>query len=126
MLLDLCPGWSVEVERGPDWLFVRLRGVEFGADASVSLAEEIWRMLEQEFTRRLVLEMQDVSVLPSELIAELVRLHKRISAHGGLMRLSGLSEANQKVLQQCRLADRFPQFANRPDAVMGQHSNHPR
>jgi anti-anti-sigma factor len=126
MLLELAPEWAVEIDRGPDWLFIRLKPPH-GADAGeFPLAETIWEKLEQSFCHRVVLEMDDVVFLRSWIVGELVRLHKRLAASGGMMRLSGLSPANEEALRTCRLADRFPAYRNRTDAVMGHRPNQPR
>jgi anti-anti-sigma factor len=85
------------------------------------LAEQIWGLLEQNMTHRLVLELDQLNFLGSYLIGQLVCLHKRIHTHGGLMRLCGLSEANQEILHICRLDDRFPLYHNRNEAIMGDH-----
>jgi hypothetical protein len=126
MLLDLCPGCRVEVDRGPDWLFVRLRQSEFDDGEPPDFGERVWELLEQSFTRRLVLEMDDVVMLPSRWIGELMRLQSRIASHGGIMRLAGLSDRNKKVLSRCRVADRLPQYRDREEAVMGPRPIQPR
>jgi len=116
-------GWDFEVERGPDWLFVRPRRVEPTLGDSSTFAEQVWSLLEQQFTHRLVLEMTDVTYLDSQLIGQLVWLYKRLHAHDGLMRICGLSESNQHVLNICRLDGRLPSFRSREDAVMGARRN---
>lgn len=117
--LQHASGWSTDVDRGPDWLFVRVRAPEAReADAS-SLAEQIWDLMRQHFASRLVLELDALPVLRSSLIGEIVLLHKRIHSQGGIMRLAGLSDSNQSVLRMMRLEDRFPQYHNRHDAVAG-------
>jgi anti-anti-sigma factor len=126
MLLELAPEWAVEIDRGPDWLFIRLRPPA-GPDAGeVPLAEMIWQRLEQSFCHRVVLELDDVRMLRSWMIGELIKLHKRLTATGGMMRLCGLSETNQDALRACRLDGRFPAYRNRTDAVMGHRPPQPR
>ena len=120
MVVDAVPGWELDVDRGPDWLFVRLRPPQQGSSGEVDLAGPIWRMMEQSFTHRAVLEMDQVTLLRSWLIGELVKLHKRVAADGGLLRLAGLSNNNQEVLRLSRLDNRFPQYDNRTSAVMGR------
>lgn len=112
----LVPSTEISVERGPDWLFVKLNGVDESADAE--LAGRIWRLLEEHFTYRAVLEMDEVERLNSSLLGQLVHLHKRVSTHGGVLRLCGLSDENQRVLSASRLAERFPQFSDRRSAVL--------
>jgi len=126
MLLELAPEWAVEIDRGPDWLFIRLRPPPGPDSGEVPLAEMIWQRLEQSFCHRVVLELDDVRWMRSWMIGELVKLHKRLAASGGMMRLCGLSEANQEVLRACRLNDRFPAYRNRTDAVMGHRPMQPR
>lgn len=126
MLLDVAPGWSMDLDRGPDWLFVRLRPPAHGFGLEVDLAEAVWEKLDQAFCYRLVLELDEVPMLRSWMIGQLVLLHKRICSHDGMMRLCGVSDANHEVLRCCRLDDRFPQYRNRTDAVMGHRPVRPR
>jgi anti-anti-sigma factor len=126
MLLELAPEWSLEIDRGPDWMFIKLQPPRQGDTGEIALAEMIWVKLEQSFCHRVVLELNDVTFLRSWLVGELVRLHKRVTAQGGMLRLCGLSEANQDVLRICRLDDHFPAYRNRTDAVMGYRPAKPR
>ena len=98
MLLELAPEWTLDIDRGPDWLFIRLRPPH-GDTGEFALAEMIWQKLEQCFCHRVVVELDDVSFLRSWMVGELVRLHKRVTTQGGMMRLCGLSEASQDVLR---------------------------
>ena len=126
MMLDLAPGWSIRIDRGPDWLFVRLYGQEPFDTDGIELSVRLWEALEQEFTHRLVIELDEIRLLRSHLVGELVRLHKRLQTKGGMLRLSGLSERNYDVLVSSRLADRFPRYRTREDAVMGYRPAKPR
>jgi anti-anti-sigma regulatory factor len=73
-----------------------------------------------------VLELDQLGQLNSYLIGQLVRLHKRVSTQGGLMRLSGLSPANRNVLDQCRLSSGLACYDNRTEAVMATRPAQPR
>lgn len=126
MLLELAPEWTMELERGPDWLFIRPRPPRQGDTAEIPLADIIWQKMEQSFCHRLVLELDDIQLLRSWTLSELIRLQKRIAAEGGTLRLCGLSEHSERVLRICRLLDRLPVFANRHDAVMGCRPKQPR
>ena len=123
--MQVAHGWEMDVERGPGWLFVRPRGLPDDADQT-ALAETIWTLLEQNLSRRLVLELDRVGALRSALVGQLVWLHKRIHAGGGLMRVTGLSAASHDTLRLCRLDGRFPKFANREEAVLGSRPMQPR
>ncbi len=118
-MIDLAPGWKVQIDRGPNCLFVRLREPSSGRGRDcLPLGEFLWAILEQHFTYRLVLELQDLRHLPSEWLGQFLQLQSRIRSHGGLMRLCGLSEINQQVLQRSRLSGKLPNYANREEAVM--------
>ncbi|HLA86249.1 MAG TPA: hypothetical protein VJL29_15785, partial [Thermoguttaceae bacterium] len=68
----------------------------------------------------------EVELLRSILIAQLVRLQRRIGAHGGVIHLAGLSPHNREVLRTCRLEDRLPAYEDRVNAVMGDAPRRPR
>jgi len=118
-MLAVAPGCELEVERGPGWLLVRIANLDLAEFDTPPLAERVWSVLQQHFTYRLVLELDQVRLLTSRLIAQLIQLHRRIENRGGVMRLCGLSPHNCQVLQTCRLDDRFMPYQDRQEAVMG-------
>jgi anti-anti-sigma factor len=119
-MLAIAPGCELDVERGPDWLLVRVANLDLAEPDVPPLAERVWRVLQQHFTYRLVLELDQVCLLTSRLIGQLVQLHRRIEEHGGVMRLCGLSSQNCDVLHTCRLDDRLTAYEDRRAAVMGR------
>lgn len=125
-MIDMAPGWSVDVERGPDWLFVKVHCDGDHQWDAPPLAETVWSLLEQHFTRRVVVELDDVELLHSGLLGELARLHKRIVANGGVMKICGLSEHNREALHTTRLDECFPAYADRTEAVLGHRPRQPR
>ena len=119
-MLAIAPGCELDVERGPDWLLVRVRNLDLVESSDTPpLAERLWNLLEQHFTYRLVLELDAVQVLNSHLIGQLARLYQRIEEHDGVMRLCGLSSRNRQMLHACRLDDRLLPYGDRQEAVMG-------
>jgi anti-anti-sigma factor len=125
-MLQIAPGWSLDVERGPDWLLVKLHCDPEHLDDDPPLAERIWDLLTQHMTHRLVLECNEIDHLHSSLIGQLVLLHKRLTTQDGVMRLCGLSPENMMVLRACRLEDRFPAYESRDEAVLGHRPAKPR
>jgi anti-anti-sigma factor len=119
-MLAVASGCDLEVERGPDWLLVRIANLDPAEFDAPSLAERVWSVLQQHFTYRLVLELDQIHLLTSRLIAQLVQLHRQIGEHGGVMRLCGLSPHNRRVLHTCGLDDRFMPYQDRQEAVMGR------
>jgi anti-anti-sigma factor len=125
-MLETARGWNVSVERGPDWLFIKL-AIESDATGDFSdLAEQIWQVLDQHFIYRVVLEMQGRPLLSSSLLGQLVLLHKRLHTHGGVLRLCGLSVDQQRAIAASRLDARFPAYQNREQAVWGHRPAQPR
>jgi anti-anti-sigma regulatory factor len=109
----------LEVERGPDWLFVKL-GNRAAADSDTpSLADELWSILDRHFVYRLVLQLDGVRALNRDLLRELVLLYRRIRRHGGMMRLCGLRAQHRKMLEDSGLMRRFPAYDDLQEAVMG-------
>ena len=124
-MLATVPGWELDVERGPDLLMVKVKNLqETGFDASM-LADSLWSVCQRHFTYRVVLELDEVGLLNSGLIGQLVRLYKHIREHDGVLRICGLSTYNLQVLQSCRLDERLCPYQDREEAVMG-HPRHPR
>ena len=117
-MLATAPGCELDVERGPDWLLVRVRRLDLTESDAPSFAERIWCLLEQHFTHRLVLELDQVRLLNSDLIGQLIQLYRRIAEHDGVMRLCGLSPYNREVLHKCRLDERLPPYEDRHEAVL--------
>ena len=118
-MLETLSGWELDVERGPDWLFVKIRDPKQDVWESPPLAERLVALLQEHLVHRLILQLDEVGRMGSSFIGQLVLLHKRIVTHGGLMRLCGLSPSNQEVLHLCRLDERFACYRNREEAVMG-------
>ena len=96
---------------------MRVRGLD--ADNPPLLADEVWDLAQRHFIYRIVLELDEVNVLDSHLIGQLLRLYKHLQEHDGLLRLCGLSPYNRHVLCGCALEDRFPSYDTRHEAVLG-------
>ena len=94
-MADVCEEWGVDVSRGPDWLFLRLRP---GKQEPEGMADKIWSLADRHFVYRLVLEMDDLAVIPSHLMGQLVMLQKRVLQREGALRLCGLSKECAEAL----------------------------
>jgi anti-anti-sigma regulatory factor len=123
-MIGLSSGWALEVERGPDWLFVRPAAPAEGDDGT--LAESIWSIVKQHFVYRVVLECDHWERVSSGLVAQLLGLQRRLQKQSGTLRLCGLSDENQAVLKSCRLDSMFPQFRSRSAAVLAHRPVQPR
>ena len=58
----------LELKRGPDGLFVKLKRLGRRGPAQVPLASQIWGLLIQHFTYRLVLDLSQIDLLDSDLV----------------------------------------------------------
>jgi anti-anti-sigma regulatory factor len=126
-MVQIAPGWTLDLDRGPDWLFVRVHPpVEDSLADAPPLADAVWTLLEQHHLHRVVLELDEMPRLFSPLLGQLMLLYKRVYTQGGLLRLSGLSAENQEVLDTARLGERLPTYSNRGEAVMGHRPTQPR
>jgi anti-anti-sigma regulatory factor len=114
----LTSGWSADVDRGPDWLMVRLHAPATRAGDGAGLADDLWSLLRGHLVRRMVLELDEIDRLRSGLVGQLVTLQDRVSNDGGVLRVCGLSDENCKVLRTCRLDARFPNYHDRREAIM--------
>lgn len=125
-MTQLTDGWQVDVERGPDWLFVKLHPDQFPGGQPSDVADRMWALLQCHLLRRLVVELDDVPLLSSHLIGQLLLLQKRVHANGGLMRVCGVSPAGKESLRALRLREHFADFSCREEAVMGYRPLQPR
>jgi anti-anti-sigma factor len=118
-MLSIATGYEFEVDRGPDWLWIRIRCVESGASPVASLADQIESLVEKHFIYRVVLEMQEVCELSSHLIGELVRIDQYILRHDGVLRICGLSPEGRAMLEMCGLDDLCLAYETREEAILG-------
>jgi anti-anti-sigma factor len=126
-MIQLESGWSLDVERGPGWLFIRIHSPELTRSFEpIDMASQLWDLADEHFTYRLVLELEDVPILCSSLIGELLRLYKRLSSQDGTLRLSGMSPQHQVVLRASQLHVMFPPYSDRSEAVRGTRPRQPR
>ncbi len=121
---ELARGWTMDMERGPDCLFVKLHGPNKTQHEGNELSEKLWDLLKQHFIYRMVLELDDVTMLKSNVVGQLVRLNRHVQEHDGMLRLCGLSDQCSDVLQTSGLDSFLPQYRDREDAIMGCGAEH--
>lgn len=96
----------MEINRIDDWIVVRLSA----ADEQIELANAVWTALEQASIYRVILKLDQLNVLRSRLVGDLVRIYKLVQEKQGAIRLCGLSDSNQMVLRMNRLDGRLPHY----------------
>lgn len=119
MIVDVAPGWKTELNRGPNWLFIKLFGPDGDRADATGMAETLAMLMRQEAVHRVVLELEDLVTMPAEFIGELVELYRTLGPQGGVLRLAGVSNQHQDLLRSGHVDHLFPQYRNREHAVMG-------
>ena len=112
-------GLTLDVERGPNCLFVKLRTKEAPTARVPQIAEKLWSIASRHFIYRMVLELDDMDAMPAEMMAELVLLQARLAQFGGALRICGMSPECEETLQSCQMDTAITNHATRAEAVMG-------
>jgi anti-anti-sigma factor len=112
-------GLEFNVDRGPNWLFVKLKAREAPPSAVPQIADKLWSISTRHFIYRLVLELDDLDAMPSGMMGQLVQLQSRLAQCGGALRICGLSPECEETLHSCQLDSALPNHASREAAVMG-------
>jgi hypothetical protein len=112
-------GLELNVDRGPNWLFVKLRMKNSPHVAVPNLADKLWSIASRHFIYRLVLELEELDELPSGVMGQLILLQERLSQCGGALRICGLSPECEESLQSFHMTSALPNHASREEAVMG-------
>ncbi|MBN1851664.1 MAG: STAS domain-containing protein [Pirellulales bacterium] len=127
MQLATCTiGWEFEVERGPDWLIIKIHPNGHSYYDNPEFADRIWQILTNHFVYRLVLEMDEVDILPSHLMGQLVMLQKRVLQNDGALRICHLRPRCQDALRLTRLDGILPNYDTLEDAIRARSVLKPR
>jgi len=109
---------SIEVERGPDWLFVRVAGAAVAGQGE--LTRSVWEAIREHGASRVVLELDHVDTIDEALGGAIGEIGTRVRDAGGLIRICGLSEPKLARLRSVAAAAGVPHFDTRSDAVGGR------
>lgn len=120
MGVPVADGWHLEIDEGPEWLFLRLIRTHEDAAPEPPVATSGWAIAQERQKSRLVFELGEHMLLTSFLVGQLILLHKRAELAGGRFRIQGFSSQNYETLKMTRVAERFPNYASREDAVLGR------
>ena len=119
MSVHIVDGLKLNVDRGPNWLFVRLR-TKRRPDVEVpQFAEKLWSIASRHFIYRLVLELDELDEMPNGMMGQLVLLQERLAQCDGALRICGLSPECEESLQSFHMTSALPNHASREEAVMG-------
>jgi anti-anti-sigma regulatory factor len=118
-MLEIAPGWKMEMDRGPNWLFVRLRGGPQEDAGEIDLRQRLWDLLQVHFTSRLVLELNEAPALDRKFVDQLVELGHQINERGGQLKLCGVSDETREALHASAPEIQLSIYPDREQAVMG-------
>ncbi len=121
MAVHVVDGLELNVDRGPNWLFVKLRAQDKALDEVPQIADKLWSISSRHFIYRLVLELEELEELQSALVGQLVMLQERLAQCGGALRLCGLSPECEEALHNYHLDSALPNHPSRTAAVMGSN-----
>ena len=113
-------GLDLDVDRGPNWLFVKLQPSRPAVPESPHVADEVWSISKRHFIYRLVLDLEQLESFPEGMMGQIALLQERLVRQGGALRLCGLSPACEAVVQQCQLDKALPNHPSREAAVLGE------
>ncbi|MCA9248908.1 MAG: hypothetical protein KDA42_17395 [Planctomycetales bacterium] len=112
--------WHYKVERGPDWLFVKVVPPSQDQGDTPHIDTDILNLLRRHTAHRVVLELDEVAALPPQFLEELVALREQLEQDRGVMRLTGLSAPCLEQFRANQLEGRLPTFPTRQEAVFGK------
>jgi hypothetical protein len=119
VVTHLVDGLNLTVDRGPNWLFVKLRPRRNWLDELPQIADELWSIASRHFIYRLVLELEELKSLPPGLMEQLVLLHDRLVEADGALRICGLSAKCAQALCDAGLDAALPNHPTRDAAIHG-------
>ncbi len=111
--------WGLHVERGPNWLFIRVQRCPDQWGEVGVLAECVVQALDQHMVNRVVLELRDVGCSCERLVAEVQRLDAWLQRRHGVLRICGVPARYIRQLRHTHFTDRYPLYEDREDAVWG-------
>jgi hypothetical protein len=115
---QLIDRYDVGVERGPDWLFVKLFPHQTDAPRrGGDLGHALWNVTREHGANRVVVELDGVGQVDDRLLEGLEVLALLMRREGGLIRLCGLDGPNLDRYESCRVAEYLPHFSCRCEAV---------
>ncbi|MEQ8789685.1 MAG: hypothetical protein RIC55_25545 [Pirellulaceae bacterium] len=125
---EIAPGWNVQMDRGPNWLLMRVQADPGSKPTADEFCQQVWNLMQRHLTTRLVVEFDGAPPLDAEMIDHLGRLHDRIDDANGKLCVCGLSPDDEQSLRGAKVNAQRPisVFRNRTEAVMGYRPGQPR
>jgi anti-sigma B factor antagonist len=114
-MLSYC---HLEVEKNGDLIVVRLGKLRVLDERTVKeISDELLGVADRPDCHRLLLDFSGVAQLSSAMLAQLVRLHRKIEPKGEKLRLCGISSELRSAFTTTRLDRLFDITDNKADAI---------
>jgi len=89
-----------------------------------SLSNSIWEAMRQHFVNRVLIEIDQVKLLPQNIADEMIDLKEKVAAQGGILRFAGHSEAFEHEMEVQHVGLNL--YPTRETAVMGEFGRRPK
>lgn len=119
MAMHVVDGLEFNVDRGPNWLFVKFRTNQEPGAKVPRIADKLWSIASRHFIYRLVVELDELDEWPIGWMDELMQLQERLADCDGALRICGLSRECEETLHSCHVDATLPNHPSRADAVLG-------
>ncbi len=119
MAIHEVDGLELQVDRGPNWLFVKLRTKKKLPRVVPHLSGELWSIASRHFIYRLVVELDELDEMPQAWTDQLVELQSHLADCGGALRICGLSPECEEALACSQADTTLMNHASRAAAVLG-------
>lgn len=111
-------GFEVSLERGPDWLFVRLVPSADGrARHAIDLGASLREIARDHGTSRVVVELDALDSVDEDLLEGLAMLGRILERESGVLRVCGVKAGNGPGHASCGSLGHLPHFSCRHEAV---------
>ena len=108
----------LEINEAGTVTVVRLRDKRIVEEVVIrELAKELFQLVEVEGRGRLLLDFSSVDSLSSAAVANLIALHKKVTAQGGVLKLSNIGSGIREVFVITKLDRLFDIRADREQAL---------
>lgn len=108
----------LDVSEVGDVTVVRFRDPKIIEDLNIQeLGSEMFRLVEEEDRRKLLLNFATVDFLSSAALGKLITLEKKVKAHGGQLKLSNIRPEIFEVFQITKLTRLFDIRDDEADAL---------
>lgn len=108
----------LDVSEVGDVTVVRFRDRKIVEDINIQeLGQEMFRLVESDARRRLLLDFSSVDFLSSSALGKLITLDKKMKAHGGVLKLANIRREIYEVFEITKLNRLFDIRKDEADAL---------